>query len=156
MTSTRQDEKGKRFEFLTTRIDEAIDAGYFVEALSISYSLIEERTYQLLDSLGLSYGSDDKLFDCLKNLKGKIESRNITVTSSRLSQPTFIELLNETFIKSDLIDDMQIWRKKRNDVIHDLAKMDIDYLALEPIAIEGKRLFREYSAAIMRIKKQIH
>lgn len=47
----RVDQKGQRFEFLVGRIDEALDAKYYIEAMALTYSLFEERTYKLLDRL---------------------------------------------------------------------------------------------------------
>ena len=49
----RHDPKGLRFEFLIKRIDEALAAGYYVEALALTYSLFEERTYKLLERLDI-------------------------------------------------------------------------------------------------------
>ena len=102
---TRKDEKGKRFEFLISRIDEAIEEGYYVEALSITYALFEERTYQLLDRLNIPYRNDDKLYNCLNKLENAIKNRSIMVTSQRLSADSLIDLLNEYFITSQLITD---------------------------------------------------
>ena len=54
-----------------------------------------------------------------------------------------------------MIDNIQKWREKRNDVIHDLAKQNTDYSDLEVLATEGKDYFRKYTSLIMFLKKMI-
>ena len=49
----RLDPKGRRFEFLVKRIDEALASGFYVEAMALTYSLMEERTYKLLERLNI-------------------------------------------------------------------------------------------------------
>ena len=65
------------------------------------------------------------------------------------------DLFNVTLIASNLIADIQDWRGKRNDVIHDLAKTTIDYNSLKSTSEDGRDLFGKYSAIIMKIKKNI-
>ena len=62
----RLDPKGRRFEFLVKRIDEALDSGFYVEAMALTYSLMEERTYKLLERLNIPRRNGDKLFQCLQ------------------------------------------------------------------------------------------
>lgn len=152
---TRNDEKGQRFEFLISRIDEALEKGFYVEAMAITYALFEERTYRLLDRLGVQYKSRDKLYGCLNKLENAIVDRKITVVTKRMTINGFSDMLDSTLIASNLISDIQKWREKRNNVIHDLAKTTINYNSLKSTSEKGRDLFRQYSAIIMRIKKNI-
>ena len=152
---TRKDEKGKRFEFLISRIDESLKAGFYVEGMAITYALFEERTYRLLDRLNVSYRNRDKLYDCLVKLEKAINDRTINVTTPRMGTDDFIDMLKNVLITSNLISDIQTWRDKRNDVIHDLAKTNIDYSSLKTTCEDGRELFGNYTAIIMKIKKNI-
>lgn len=152
---TRKDEKGKRFEFLISRIDESLKDGFYVEGMAITYALFEERTYRLLDRLNVSYRNRDKLHDCLVKLENAINDKTINVTTPRMSTDDFIDMLKDVLITSNLIPDIQTWRAKRNDVIHDLAKTTIDYSSLRTTCENGRELFAKYSAIIMKIKKNI-
>lgn len=152
---TRHDEKGKRFEFLISRMDEALTQGYYIEAMAITYALFEERTYRVLDRLSISYGNKDKLHSCLVKYEKAIQDRTITVPVKNMTLDDFIDWLDDELIKSNLITDIQSWRDKRNQVIHDLAKMTIDYNSLKSTSEEGIKLFRKYTALIMKIKKQV-
>ena len=152
---TRKDEKGQRFEFLIGRIDESLEKGFYVEGMAITYALFEERTYRLLDRLNVNYRNRDKLYDCLEKLEKTIKDKTIKVTTSRISSDDFIDMLNDVLISSNLINDIQVWRDKRNKVIHDLAKTNIDYISLKTTCENGRELFRKYTAIIMKIKKII-
>lgn len=149
----RFDEKGKRFEFLIGRMDEAINAGFYVEAMSLTYSLMEERTYSLLDKLQIPYKSRDKLHQCLVYLETHILNRTVTVSPSKKSMDELIDWLKVELVDSGLIKDIQIWRDKRNGITHDLAKQNIAYSSIASYAIEGNTYFRKYTSIIMRLKK---
>jgi len=149
----RLDEKGKRFEFLVARIDEAIIAGYYVEAMAITYSLMEERTYSLLNKLQINYKNRDKLHQCLVYLEQHIVNRTVTVAPSMISQDDLIDWLKAEIIDSKLVEDIQIWRGNRNDITHDLAKQTIDYSSIESYANQGSVYFRKYTSIIMKLKK---
>lgn len=152
---TRKDEKGKRFEFLISRIDQSLEEGFYVEGMAITYALFEERTYRLLDRLNVSYRNRDKLYDCLVKLQTAISNKTISVTTPRMRSDEFNDMLKDVLISSNLIRDIQAWRETRNDVIHDLAKTNIDYSGLKTTCENGRELFGKYTAIIMKIKKNI-
>ena len=149
----RNDEKGERFEELVARVDESIDEGYYVEAMTITSSLIEERTETLLKRFGLTFGPFDSLHKRIGILKNGINNGTITVSSPRLSSAAFISLIDNELINSNLIDDIDTWRDDRNKAVHGLARGEKKYEDLKVDSLEGKRLFRDYSSAVMRIKK---
>lgn len=151
----RHDPKGLRFEFLIKRIDEALAAGYYVEALALTYSLFEERTYKLLERLDIQRKNKDKLHQCLVYFEDHVANGTINVTPSRCTQTDLIDWLKTEFLDSNLITDIQNWRDERNTVTHDLAKQDIDYSALHAVAQKGRDYFRTYTSLIMKLKKMI-
>lgn len=123
--------------------------------MAITYALFEEQTYRLLDRLNVSYRKRDKLYDCLVKLEKAINDRTINVITPRMSKDDFIDMLKDVLITSNLIFDIQTWRNQRNDVIHDLAKTNIDYSSLKTTCENGRELFGKYTAIIMKIKKNI-
>ena len=150
---SRKDKKGKRFEFLVSRTDEALEEGYYMEAIALTYALMEERTYRLLNRLGIRYGSRDKIAQCISYLRDSIVQKNISVVVGKMGTDALCDWLNQEFLSSGLLDDIDAWRKRRNDAIHDLAKGSIQYADMETIAEDGRKYFREYTAVIMRLKK---
>ena len=152
----RINEKGKRYEFLVERIDVALHAGFYAEAMSLTYALFEDRTYRLLDHLGIPYKNSDKLFNCLTYLKKHVvDNHTVPATPSGCTSAELVAWLQAEFFSSNLVSNIDIWRKERNDVIHDLAKRDIDYAALSSVAQEGRDYFRRYTALIMQLKKKM-
>ncbi|WP_024859169.1 hypothetical protein [Ruminococcus albus] len=151
----RKDEKGQRFEFLVGRIDDAIKNEYYVEAMAITYALMEERSYTLLDRLNIHYTGKDKLYHCIDKLKNAINDKKITVTPKKGTTDTLIDFLATEFISTNLLDNIQNWRDRRNDVIHDLAKQTIDYDTLKQPSEDGRKNFALYSAVIMKVKKML-
>lgn len=152
----RNNEKGKRFDFLVGRVDESLKAGYYIEAMAITYALLEERSYTLLDRLNIPYDSEkDKLYKCINMIKKAITSRNLSVTPKKGTVDDLLDYLSSKMITSELLKNIQVWRKDRNDVIHDLAKQTIDYSSLKQTAENGREYFALYSAAIMSIKKKL-
>lgn len=151
----RLDQKGKRFEFLVRKIDKALDDNYYIEAMALTYSLFEERTYKLLERLNIPRKNSDKIFQCLTYFKDHVMNKTISVTSCKCSSDELTTWLQKEFLDSGLIDNIQAWREKRNDVTHDLAKQDIDYENLKITAKEGRDYFRTYTALIMKLKKMV-
>jgi hypothetical protein len=134
------------FEFLISRIDESLEKGFYVEGMAITYALFEERTYRLLKRLNVDYRDRDKLHECLVKLERAINDKTIgTKTPDSMSRDDFIEILDKALISSNLVLNIQEWRKKRNDVIHDLAKTNIDYSSLKATCEDGRELFGKYT-----------
>lgn len=151
----RLNEKGQRFEDLIARIDVALSEGFYVEAMAITYALLEERTYSILDKLNIQYKNKDKLFQCLTYLETHIKAKDLTCNPTSMDIGTFTAWLDAELVQSGMISHIQTWREKRNNVIHDLAKQTIAYGDLKSPATDGRDLFRKYTAIIMKIKKNI-
>ncbi|GIQ70826.1 hypothetical protein DUZ99_16680 [Xylanibacillus composti] len=135
----RHTAKGKRFEGLIERADKALDNGYCIEASTIYYAILEERLISVLTKFGCTIDRWQKMHYCINKLK------TLTATNS-LARAAF---------DTSLLDTMDAWRDRRNEVIHDFAKMDIPYNDIEEWAKEGKSLLRQFNAAAMRLKKRI-
>ena len=112
---SRKDEKGELFEFLVRRTDESLEEGFYVEAIALTYALMEERTYRLLDRLGIAYRHSDKLSNCIGYLRDSITNRTISVMSGKIGTDALNEWLDQVFLSSGLINDIDVWRKQRND-----------------------------------------
>ena len=150
---TRLDTKVKRYEFLVQRADKSLAAGFYVEATAIIYSLLEERTYSLMKKLGLPYKEKNhKLFHCIEFINDAIQDHTIPYAPS-VTVVDIHKLLKSELIESDLLKKINAWRSERNDIMHDLAKQNINYESLQSIAENGVSLFRSYTAFIMRFKK---
>lgn len=136
---TRKNKKGKRFEILLSRADDALELQFYLEASWIIYSLIEERLKSV--AIGkMSLSMDRQNFhSCIEALEKEWKT-NI--------------LIKDNFDKSLLLS-LDEWRLKRNNIMHDLAKEDIDYEKIKELAINGRSLFAQLATSIMKLKKQL-
>ena len=88
----------------------------------------------------------------MEALEKKIEAGQQKVLRTKAAYDEAVEELQKLLDKRT---DIQTWRDKRNDVIHDLAKTNIDYSSLKTTCEDGRELFGNYTAIIMKIKKNI-
>lgn len=131
-----------RYATAVKRRTEAMDQGFYIEAIAIEESLIADRLESLTNEItkgGWSYQPAGKL---AWNLLTKHQSD-----------------LNEELIES--IKQIRGWCRSRNAAIHRMAKLDPgmkssfdkDYDALKKVAEEGMKLFRGIDSAIHRYRK---
>jgi len=149
-----ENQKRKRYEFLVQRADKALETDFYMETIAIIYALFEERTYSLMDKLALPYNDQKiKLAGCIKAIKKAVNDRTVAIPTCN-SRVDIHDFLNQGLFAGNLLNDIYDWRNTRNELVHNLAKYDIDYSYLKPFAEEGVRFFKEYTAFIMRFKKE--
>ncbi|PFU61797.1 hypothetical protein COK90_11545 [Priestia megaterium] len=150
---TRLTEKGKRFEDLINRADKALENNYCIEASTIYYAILEERFYSIFPKIDINIPNGEKMFHCIRRLK-KIsqEGHQIRINNSEYKE---IGSLISSIFDDSLLNGIDSWRAKRNDIIHDFAKQDIPYSDIEVWADEGKHYLRDFNACVMRFKKSL-
>jgi len=123
-----------------TQIDRAIESEFYLEATWIAYAILEDR---LVSALKESGGGPP--IRMLGPKLGEIKSRQTTSLNMR-----------KAFF-GDMLDRLGSWKDRRNDLMHALADERIDVQAIDveakSVALEGKELAREFSAACRRFKK---
>ena len=133
-------DKREHYEYLFGRLTEAIKADFYLEAAWLAHAVIEDRINSALRES--STHRTGKLFGNIKNLK-KAKS-----TDSNLRGAFF----------DDLLERIDIWRKKRNKLTHALAdevKPISDLMdEYQELATTGEKLAREVASAVMRLKKR--
>lgn len=136
---TRKNKKGKRFEALISRADDALELQFYLEASWIIYSLIEERLKSVaIDKLSLPMNREN-FHSCVEALEKERKTNS---------------LIEDNF-EATLLPNLDDWRLKRNNIMHDLAKEDIDYEKIKELAISGRSLFAQLATSIMKLKKQL-
>src|SRR5260370_4734414 len=136
----------ERYRASWARINGAIEAGYCFEAIAIEESIISNRLTSFL--YGVGEVSADEVIGHATRGKSKFLSFQTLIKRWRnriTSDATWEHCL-------DLINDVDDWRKKRNDALHALAKSfpgkepDVgtdDFIAVaQQTAKDGARLAR--------------
>jgi len=94
-----------RYKLAFDRLDEALQQGWLLEAISLEESIISDR-----------------LLSALLSLKGK--------NSAKMSFNDLINLTKEAFVANggdpevNLFDKLHQWRQDRNECVHAFCKMD--------------------------------
>lgn len=130
-----------RYAAAIKRRNEAMDKGFYIEAIALEESLIADRLESLTNEItngGWSYKPAGKLaWNLLTNYQSD---------------------LNVELIKS--IKQIQGWCRSRNTAIHRMAKLDPkmkssfdnDYASFQTVAEEGERVFRGIDSAIRKYR----
>lgn len=115
------------------RYNEALESGFFLEAITIAESLIADR----LESRAIFLGKIDTSFKTLGVLTTNLKNDSIL---------------------SCLIPEIDAWRKQRNNALHELAKIENGdaslfhdkYLKTKSIAEEGIKIFRKINNVLKK------
>ena len=122
------------------RINEAIENGFCLEAITLLESIISDRLESLCNEQTCS---DKNSFDCLGDLIAEAKKYNIS----------------ESWI--DILKRLKIWKDARNNALHEIAKIEAGdtssfadkYKPCKSHAKEGKKLFREVDREIRKYRK---
>lgn len=129
--------KGTRYRWLVRRMDDALDHGYFLEAISVAHAVLEDRLESVLHEMGVTPQ---------RSLYARLD------TVLRLTHER--EEIRDAF-SGDLLNRIDQWRTRRNKVMHTLAAEESVGGDLEAAAHEGASLAREAASAVMRLKRRV-
>ena len=140
----------KNRDELMLHVEESIAKGFYIEAVVILHSLMENYTYKLLHILSIPYKASDRLFQCLEYLKIHVDKNDICVNLECLENESVSEYFFANLFSNGLADHIGAWRKKRNLMIHDVAIEELSKERFLALAIEGNQLFEEYETVLRR------
>lgn len=131
------------------RIENCMDNNFYVEAIIIIHSLIENYTYRVLQELNIPYKSGDKVFHCMNYLRWQLgdgNDKDVSFLPENLVvlQEDVKSHLYENLIASMLFARISKWRLDRNILVHDIAIEDRNDEKTSKLAKEGLELFLEY------------
>ena len=124
-------EKQEIYSSMKKNLSKAFQAGFYYEAIFIEYAIIEDRCASLLKHANIrwvgSNGYELKLSAKLNKLR---------------SNPKFVLPYVRERLPLDFIDRIDVWKKQRDRLIHNLAKIPYDDDNVMQVAIEGKEIVR--------------
>lgn len=141
----------QRYHDAIGRYKEAIDAGFYIEAISLMESLITDRLNSLLGQL-LNANETGKAIP--NKLINKISLAQREIAKIQGDNTDFKKLI-------DILERIDDWRDKRNDAIHGMAQLgeDInrpfsdDYAKFKGVAKEADPLFDDFSNIIKKLRR---
>lgn len=124
------------------RLKKAIDCKFYLEALFISYAIIEDRAEAILGYEGnvinsKGFVSIDKKLKKIKKLAEQKKS------------------LPQKFFSDSLVDDILTWKETRNELIHALMKKALTTAELEKAAVDGRDYARELANRATGYKRAV-
>lgn len=135
----------KQFTYAERKVQlkKAMYSEFFFEAIFIEYAIMEDRTESILrHEGGIS----------LTNKQGFPLNLSQKIRKIRSCMP-FAEERVRKYLTLELLDSLDEWRVKRNDLVHVLMKNQADTSALRLIAEEGKELVRILENAARQVNK---
>ena len=147
-------QKHENYREQFNRLKRALAAEFYLEAIFIEYSIIEDRTESIIRHAG-------KWDAYLKKLKGRDPTLNSKINYITVQASSGDKLLKKYF-PDPLLDEILAWKEERNRLIHALLKQTLTTEKVSEIAHTGERLTKEirsratnFSRAVERKNKTI-
>ncbi len=134
------------YRFAIDQINKAIDAGFFLEAITIEESIIVDRLYRFCKDNGLTKSASLATLGTVETFLKKL--------------PADIQQIEQI----DFLEELDSFRQKRNTCLHQIAKSDPgeptmpfdEFIDLAgSTAIEGRVLMKKISNWAKRYKRKI-
>ena len=128
------------YSYVLGKINDAIEQGYYIEAITLLESIIADRLESLCNEI-----SNSNVYSY--NMLGRLINAAKQYIISEQWQPT--------------LNKLDEWRKQRNHAIHEMAKIEQNdttnfkdrYASCKIYAENGKTLFREIDNQIRKYRK---
>lgn len=136
------EEKRQVYAILKTKLKIAMDQEFYLEALLLEYSIVEDRLLSILKHLGLKYTESDgrelQIGRKIKKVRGQIENKNPLIIGK---------------VDVDLIDRIITWKNTRNELVHNSCHRLFNNEEVTKCAEEGAEIVRLLSNSATRIKR---
>ena len=133
-------EKYETYYVLFSKLKHAIKYDFYLEAILISYSILEDRSKSLLVHLKAFHEKKHK------DLYKKMEAIKLMIDKNPIVSK---------YINIDLIERINNWRTNRNVLIHGLANIKYEDVSIQKVAIEGYEIVSKFSNATTSIRRKL-
>ena len=154
ITTVDNAQKHKNYREQFNRLKRALVSEFYLEAIFIEYTIIEDRTESILRHAGK--------WDAYLKKRGRYQ---VTLDSKITYIQDFARekrSLAHRYFSDSLFDEIMVWKEERNRLIHALLKQSLTTEDISEIARTGEQLTKEirtratnFSRAVERIKGEI-
>lgn len=122
------------------RLNQAIKEHFFLEAMFIEYAIMEDRCESILIHAGV-FNAD----------------RHVTITRKvrRLEALCQSNGIARKYFSQELLDNILVWKEKRNQFIHALMKQTFTGKELEAFVMEGQTIIKTLSSKSTSYKRAL-
>lgn len=151
-TKSANMQKYENYKEQFKRLNMAMSHNFYLEAIFICYAIMEDRTESIL-----RHADEWEKFE--NKSKGFVTIKAKINRIKKLAEQRGT-IANKCFSDS-VLDEILVWKEKRNSLIHALMKQELTTEGLSELALEGKTLARtltnksgSFTRAIEKGKKQ--
>jgi hypothetical protein len=134
-------EKYDTYLVLYNKLKHAMTREFYLESILITYAIFEDRSKSILAHLAIY---DEKKH---RDLARKIVSINNLIEQKHK--------IVSKYLNPDIIENIGVWRQKRNKIIHGLANLKYDDEEIKKIATDGYELVKKFSNATTSIRRKV-
>ena len=134
-TAADNAQKHENYREQFVRLKKALSSGFYLEAISIEYTIIEDRTESILRHAGK--------WDAYLKKRGRYQ---VTLDSKIAYIQDFArekKSIVHKYFSDTLMDEILAWKEERNCLIHALLKQTLTTEEVSEIAHTGERLTKE-------------
>lgn len=140
-------QKHENYREQFNRLKRALASEFYLEAIFIEYTIIEDRTESILRHAG-------KWDAYIKKLKGRAPTLNSKTNYIKIQSDSGDKLLKKYFSDS-LLEEILVWKEERNRLIHALLKQTLTTEEVSEIAHTGERLTKEIRTRTTNFKRAL-
>lgn len=126
-----------QFKILHDRLIDAFESGFFIEAITIEYSILENRITRICEHLKISNKAKESITTKIKKIVD-VSIKSIDILTDFISvQPDLLEFIYD-----------------RNEIIHNLVKLEFNEEYISSTAINGFELVKLIQSVSTKLKVQ--
>lgn len=127
-------EKREKYAELMTKLTKATNNEYYYEAIFIEYAVLEDRTDSLLKHAKISCVDKD-------NKKLTLDKKLRIIKNDKIFKLPYIL----KHIPAERISEIFAWKKKRNELIHDLVNTSYENNEIKALALDGECIVKNFN-----------
>ena len=135
------EEKRQVYATLKTKLKVALHQEFYLEALLLEYSIVEDRLSSILEHSGISYrhsnGEQISIQKKLDKISNAIRCKKAPICLK---------------VRKQLLDDVTAWKNERNAIVHQSCQRIYDSEEVKNSALTGNELVRNLTNTARAVK----
>lgn len=140
MAQGKNMEKYQTYKSMNENLSKAMRSEFYYQAIFIEYAIIEDRCTSVLKHAGVKYldskGHEIKLSQKLTKMR---------------DNPAFHIPYIQQRITLELLEEITVWKRERDKLIHALATIPYDHESVKATAVTGQELVKKLSSKVRSV-----
>lgn len=140
MAQEKNMEKYQTYKSMNENLSKAMRSEFYYQAIFIEYAIIEDRCTSVLKHAGVKYldskGHEIKLSQKLAKMR---------------DNPAFHIPYIRQRITLEVLEEITVWKRERDKLIHALARTPYDHESVKATAIAGQELVKKLSSKVRSV-----